>query len=95
MDITIENANESEVAKIMDIAQPAQPTQPAPSETVLTKRELEIFSLLLEGYTNKQISNKLFLSIRTIESHIAHIKKKTYSHRIIDLFKYAREHNLF
>jgi DNA-binding NarL/FixJ family response regulator len=42
----------------------------------LTDRELEIFRLLGKGNTIRRISEKLTLSIKTIEAHCAHIKQK-------------------
>lgn len=42
----------------------------------LTNRELEIFRLLGEGQTTKQIAAKLKLSVKTIESHRENIKSK-------------------
>ena len=42
----------------------------------LSARELEILRLLALGHTNSQISDKLFLSVRTVESHRAHIQQK-------------------
>lgn len=43
----------------------------------ITKREGEIVSLLIEGYTNKVISEKLFISYKTVESHLYSCYKKT------------------
>ncbi|MBD8027744.1 response regulator transcription factor [Ureibacillus sp. Re31] len=45
------------------------PTQNIP----LTERELEIVKLIGEGKTNKEIANRLFLSIGTVKNHITHI----------------------
>lgn len=42
----------------------------------LTKRELEITTLILEGYTNKEISNKLFISPHTVKTHVENIFRK-------------------
>ncbi|MDB5049348.1 MAG: two component transcriptional regulator, LuxR family [Fibrobacteres bacterium] len=42
----------------------------------LTDRELEVFRLIGQGYTNRRISEKLSLSVKTIEAHCAHIKQK-------------------
>ena len=42
----------------------------------LTDRELEIFRLIGEGHTTRQIADELHLSVKTIESHQAHIKEK-------------------
>jgi len=43
----------------------------------LTDREKEVFLLLLEGYTNKEISEKLFLSPYTTNNHLSKILQKT------------------
>jgi DNA-binding NarL/FixJ family response regulator len=42
----------------------------------LTKRELEIIVLFAEGLSNKEIADKLFISIRTVESHKNNIMQK-------------------
>ena len=42
----------------------------------LTKRELEIASLLLEGFTNSEIAPKLFISKAAVKTHINNIYKK-------------------
>ena len=42
----------------------------------ITFREEEILDFMCLGYCNKEIANKMFLSIRTIASHIDHIVKK-------------------
>ena len=42
----------------------------------LTEREVEILDLLAQGYRNKQIAEKLFLSPHTIRTHIYNIYEK-------------------
>jgi DNA-binding CsgD family transcriptional regulator len=42
----------------------------------LTKREQEIFHLLLEGKSNIEIRKQLFISIKTVKNHIYHLFKK-------------------
>jgi two-component system, NarL family, response regulator NreC len=42
----------------------------------LTPREVEITTYLARGYTNRQISEELFISVRTVESHRANILDK-------------------
>lgn len=42
----------------------------------LTDRELEVFRLIGEGLTTRLIAEKLSISIKTVEAHIAHLKSK-------------------
>lgn len=60
----------------------------------LTSKELQILELVLSGLTNKQISEKLQKSKRTIETHRFNLMRKMSVKNLIDLSKTAREHNL-
>jgi DNA-binding CsgD family transcriptional regulator len=42
----------------------------------LTQRELDVIKLVGEGYTNQQIAGSLYVSIRTVETHLTHIFAK-------------------
>lgn len=53
---------------------PAPPARSAP--TGLTRREREIAVLVAEGLTNRQIAERLYISERTAETHVAHILNK-------------------
>ncbi len=55
----------------------------------LTKRELEVLKLFAEGFNNNEIADKLFLSVRTIESHKNHILQKTNLKNSVELIKFA------
>jgi DNA-binding NarL/FixJ family response regulator len=59
----------------------------------LTKREKEILVLFAEGVSNKEIADKLFISIRTVESHKNHIMQKLQLNSTVDLVKYAIKNN--
>jgi DNA-binding NarL/FixJ family response regulator len=41
-----------------------------------SQRELEVLELISEGYSNKQIANKLWLSVETVKSHVGALLKK-------------------
>jgi two-component system, NarL family, response regulator NreC len=60
----------------------------------LSARELEVLRLIALGYTNGEIATRLFLSVRTVESHRAHIQQKTGRTTRAALVAYAREHEL-
>jgi len=57
--------------------------------TSLTDREREVLQLLAEGKSNKDISEKLFVSVKTIESHRKNIMDKLQLFTIPELTKYA------
>ncbi len=49
-------------------------------EFSITKREIEVLELIVDGYNNKEISDKLFISIETVRNHIRHIYEKLHVH---------------
>ncbi len=61
---------------------------------ILSKREIEILTMFAEGFINKEIADKLFISIRTVESHKNHIMQKLNLKTQVELVKYAIRHNL-
>ncbi|TAF76006.1 MAG: DNA-binding response regulator [Bacteroidetes bacterium] len=65
------------------------------SEPVLTYKETQIISFICQGFSNKQISNKMSLSIKTIEGHKSNLYKKLNLHCTVELIKYAREKGIF
>ena len=60
----------------------------------LSPRELEVLRLIALGHTNAEIAGALTLSVRTVESHRAHIHQKVQLNSRADLVAYAREHGL-
>lgn len=72
----------------------AGPSHPGPLPDDLSSRELEVLRLLALGHTNAEIAAQLFLSVRTVESHRAHIQQKTRRSSRADLVAYARDHGL-
>jgi DNA-binding NarL/FixJ family response regulator len=64
-----------------------------PSEH-LSAREMEILKLYMDGLINKEISDKLEISIRTVETHKNHIMKKLGLRSTVELVKYAIKNNI-
>jgi non-specific serine/threonine protein kinase len=55
----------------------------------LTRRERELIALVAEGLTDAEIAQKLFISIRTVRSHLDRIKDKTGARRRAELTRLA------
>lgn len=68
--------------------------QSAASPDNLSTREVEVLRLLAAGHTNSEIAAQLFLSVRTVESHRAHIQQKTGKGSRAELVAYARDNGL-
>jgi len=60
----------------------------------LTKREEEVLSLICKGLTNKEISDKLFISNRTVGNHRANILLKTDTKNTANLVAFAIKNNI-
>ncbi|HLN19740.1 MAG TPA: response regulator transcription factor [Bacteroidales bacterium] len=63
-------------------------------EIKLTRRENEILTLICQGLSNQEISDKLCLSLRTIEGHKSNLLSKTGVKNSISLVMYAMKHHL-
>jgi two-component system, NarL family, response regulator NreC len=72
----------------------AEPPGPEGPPDDLTERELEILRLIALGHTNAEIGGQLYLSVRTVESHRAHIQQKTGRSTRAELVRYALDHGL-
>lgn len=68
--------------------------QEANSNSILTDRELEIIKLISLEYSGKEISDQLFISTNTVETHRKNIMKKLDAKNSISLVKYALRNNL-
>lgn len=55
----------------------------------LTEREREVLTLIAEGLTNQEIAGRLFISIKTVQTHRAHIMEKLNLHDRTALVRYA------
>jgi len=58
----------------------------------LSEREREVLRLLALGHTNQEIAKQLYISVRTAETHRAHIMRKLQLSTRAELVRYAIEH---
>jgi two-component system response regulator NreC len=72
----------------------AAPDSPAGPPDGLSDRELEVLKLVVLGHTNAEISEQLYLSVRTVESHRSRIHEKSGRATRAELVAYVREHGL-
>lgn len=61
-------------------------THPGPA---LTHREKEIIALIAKGMSSKEIAEKLFISLKTVETHRSHIMEKLGVRSLADMVRYA------
>ena len=60
----------------------------------LSEREVDVLRLIALGHTNAEAAEQLFLSVRTVETHRAHIQQKLRVSTRAELVQYALEHKL-
>ena len=70
----------------------AAPAAPAGPPDALTEREVDILRLIALGHTNTEIAEQLFLSVRTVEAHRAHVQQKLGRTTRAELVRYALDH---
>lgn len=104
-----EAADEEVVAAVRDIAAGGSYVHPALGARMvaadaqeraaaeadpLSEREREVLRLLALGHTNQEIAEQLYISVRTAESHRAHIMQKLSLSTRAELVRYALSHGL-
>ena len=72
----------------MELAQTPDPDDP------LSDREHEVLRLLALGHTNQEIAKQLFISVRTAETHRAHVMQKLRLQTRAELVDYALTNGL-
>jgi two-component system, NarL family, response regulator NreC len=60
----------------------------------LSEREAEVLRMIALGHTNAEIAEQLYLSVRTVETHRAHIQQKLRLGSRAELVRYALDHGL-
>ncbi|MBB6004850.1 response regulator transcription factor [Arcicella rosea] len=66
-----------------------QPDTSRPIFQKITPKEKQILEHIVQGYNSREIADKLFLSIRTVDNHRANMMKKTKAKNTADLVKMA------
>lgn len=60
----------------------------------LTPREVEVLQLVVAGHTNREVAEKLVISVKTVETHKAHIADKLGVKSRVEWLRYARRNKL-
>ena len=66
---------------------------PGPPDN-LSEREVDVLRLIALGHTNTEIAQKLYISVRTVETHRGHISQKLLLSSRAELVRYALDHKL-
>lgn len=61
---------------------------------LLSERELEVMRLIARGYTYKEVAKELFLSVKTIESHVSRVLRKLQLSNRNELTRWASQRRL-
>ena len=76
------------------LAQPAPASLAASLPDGLTAREVDVLRLTAQGYTNREIAEKLSISVKTVETHKTHLTAKLGMKSRVELLRYARKKGL-
>ena len=76
------------------LTEPGPPQPAAPGSGQLSARERELVTLVAQGRTNAQIAAQLYISVRTVSSHLDRIRDKTGCRRRADLTRLALSEGL-
>lgn len=60
----------------------------------LSPRQIEILKLMGESYSNHEIAERLFISVRTVETHKNHIMQKLNLRSTVDMIKFGIKNNI-
>ena len=68
---------------------PMPPPSHKPSELILSPREIEVAVLLSKGYINKEVADRLDISLATVISHRKNIMDKLHARSLADIIVYV------
>src|SRR5205823_13653046 len=73
---------------------PDTPVENAGGLNRLSRREREIFRLVVAGRGSKEIASKLFISIKTVDTHLTNINRKLGVRTTASLIRFAAAHGI-
>ena len=92
--IEINDSKQKVVTKIFNLLSDNKLNQDKPDSIELSNRETDVLVALVKGLTNKEISDKLFISVHTVITHRKNIVRKTGIKSVSGLTVYALLNNL-
>jgi DNA-binding NarL/FixJ family response regulator len=69
----------------------AHTAEPGKARHILSQRERQVLELVVDGFTNQEVADRLFLSVKTVETHRSRLMRKLGLSSRADLIRYARE----
>ena len=79
---------------INDIFEDKGEDEKVQSTVKLTRREKEIIQKIADEFSNQEIADELFISLRTVETHRRNIMQKLKVKSVVSLIKYAAQNNI-
>lgn len=88
------SADVSAEIAVNEVLMQVKQAEPKAGYDLLTGREREVLQLIAEGMSNQRIADELFISVKTVEAHKAHIMNKLHARNRTDLIRYAIKRGL-
>lgn len=88
------SADVSAEIAVNEVIMQSKQVEPKAGYELLTGREREVLQLIAEGMSNQKIADELFISVKTVEAHKAHIMNKLHARNRTDLIRYAIKRGL-
>lgn len=82
-------------AILQELVQPSVSKAKEPDDVNITDREHEVLKLIVNEFTNQEIADQLFVSVRTVDAHRRNLLQKTGAKNTAGLVKFALKNNLF
>ncbi len=80
---------------LQELVNPVVTKTSDPEDINITDRELEVLKLIVNEYTNQEIADELYISVRTVDAHRRNLLQKTGAKNTAGLVKYAIKNKLF